>query len=283
MKSVWSSLLLVLFLTVSASAAPVADFPPLSDWKNTLINGSSADFRNIYSAKPPARYAEEDNKPQDISKEIDFWQQIKKSGIQDLKLSLTNNEEAQGLKIIAFEASYRIKTPEGPRTRYVTAKQAWMQQGSNWRVVIASHSQVLKMPRPSNFNPNLYKKNLDARAEIKAGLARAAREHKRVLLIFGANWCIDCHVLEFALHHGDMAAVTEKGFVVVHIDIGEGDLNADLVAQYGIPAKHGVPVLAVLSSDGKILYSDTQRQFQSASRMDPDEILAFLNKWKPKV
>jgi hypothetical protein len=281
MRNLWAGFLL--FLSICAHGAPAADFPALGEWKNALISGSATDFRKIYSVNPPARFAEEDQKTQDISKEIDFWQQIKQSGMADLKLSLASNESAQGLKIIGFEASYRIKTPEGPRTRYVTAKQAWMQQGSNWRVVIASHSQVMKMPRPSNFNPKLYKGNVDARAEIKAGLARAAREHKRVLLVFGANWCIDCHVLEFALHHGDMAEVTEKGFVVVHVDIGEGDLNADLVAQYGIPAKHGVPVLAVLSSDGKILYSDTQRQFQSASRMDPDEILAFLNKWKPKA
>ena len=113
------------------------------------------------------------------------------------------------------------------------------------------------MPQPTNLNADLYPKNVDAKAEIKEGLARAIREHKRVLLIFGANWCFDCRVLEFALHHSDAAPLAERGFIVVHVDIGEGNLNPDLVARYGIPAKHGVPALAVLDSDGKLLYSDT--------------------------
>jgi thioredoxin 1 len=273
---------MLLLFCATAGAATAPDFPALNDWKNALITGNVTDFRSMYSVNPPARFAEDNNQAQDISKDIDFWQQIKQAGA-DLQLSLTNNEDAQGLKIIGFEASYRIKTPAGPRTRYVIEKQAWMQQGNNWRIVIASHSQILKMPQPSNFNPNLYRKGIDASAEIKAGLARASREHKRVLLIFGANWCIDCHVLEFALHHGDAGPIAEHGFVIVHVDIGEGQLNSDLVAQYGIPTKHGVPALAVLASDGRILYSDTHREFQSASRMDPEDLITFLNKWKPKA
>jgi thiol:disulfide interchange protein len=132
------------------------------------------------------------------------------------------------------------------------------------------------------LNPNLYPKNIDAKAEIKEALTRAARERKHVLLVFGANWCYDCHVLEFALHHSDAAPLAER-FVIVHVDIGEGDLNADLVAKYGIPAKHGVPALAVLDSTGKILFSDTHREFQSARSMDPEDLITFLNKWKPKA
>jgi thioredoxin 1 len=104
-----------------------------------------------------------------------------------------------------------------------------------------------------------------------------------VLLIFGGNWCFDCHVLDFALHHSDAAPIAEHGYVIVDIDIGEGELTADLVEKYGIPAKHGVPALAVLDGTGKALFSDTNREFQSARSMDPEDIITFLNKWKPKA
>jgi thioredoxin 1 len=272
-------MLLLLYATAGAATAP--DFPALDDWKSALITGNVTDFRSMYSVNPPARFAEDNNQGQDISKEIDFWQQVKQSGIQNLQVKLTNNESQQGLRIISFEASYRIKTLAGPRTRYVIEKQAWMQQGNNWRVIVATHSGILKMPQPTNLNPNLYRKGVDARAEIKEAIAHATRERKRILLIFGGNWCYDCHVLEFALHHSDAAPLAEKGFVIVHVDIGEGDLNPDLVAHYGIPTKHGVPALAVLESNGTLLYSDQHREFQSARSMDPEILIAFLTKWKP--
>jgi hypothetical protein len=37
----------------------------------------------------------------------------------------------------------------------------------------------------------------------------------------------------------------------------------------------------VLGSDGKLLFSDQHREFQSARSMDPDDLIAFLEKWKP--
>jgi hypothetical protein len=272
----------VLLLLCAAAHAATPDFPALNDWNNAVLTGTATDFRSMYSTNPPARFAENTNQAQDISKEIDFWQQVKQTGAQDLTINLTNNEAQQGLYIVGFEASYRIKTSAGVRTRYVIGKQAWMQQGNNWRVVVATHSGILKMPQPT-INPKLYVPGSDAKAEIKEGLARATREHKRVLLIFGANWCMDCHFLEFALHHSDAAPIAERAYVIVHVDIGEGELNPDLVAKYGIPAKHGVPALAVLASDGQILYSDTHREFQSARSMDPEDLITFLNKWKPKT
>jgi thioredoxin 1 len=272
--------LLIFVATVASAAAP--DFPAVNDWKNALLSGNATDFRSLYSTKPPARFAEGNNPAQDISKEIDFWQQIKQSGAQDLQVTLTNSENQQGLQIVGFNASYRIRTPAGPRTRYVSEKQAWMQQGITWRVVIATHSGILKMPQPTNLNTVLYPKNVDAKAEIREAVARAAREHKRVILVFGADWCFDCKVLEFALHHSD-AATEAQHFVIVHIDIGEGELNKELVAKYGIPEKHGVPALAILDSTGKILFSDVNREFQSARSMDPEDLITFLNKWKPKA
>ena len=33
----------------------------------------------------------------------------------------------------------------------------------------------------------------------------AAKDHKRVILVFGANWCYDCHVLDMAFHRPDFA------------------------------------------------------------------------------
>jgi hypothetical protein len=167
------------------------------------------------------------------------------------------------------------------RTRYVLERQYWHNQADTWRIVLASHSKISKMPQPSNLNSNLYPPNADAKAEIKEAVARAGREHKRVILIFGGNWCYDCHVLDFALHQADLAPRVGRSFIVVHVDIGEGKKNPDLVKLYKVPIERGVPALAVLDSQGKLLYSQQHAEFQAARSMDPDDLIAFLDKWKP--
>ena len=48
-----------------------------------------------------------------------------------------------------------------------------------------------------------------------------------------------------------------------------------------IQTKKGVPALAVLASDGALLYSQQHGEFESARNMDPDDLIAFLKKWKP--
>jgi thioredoxin-related protein len=132
-------------------------------------------------------------------------------------------------------------------------------------------------------NPNLYHKDADGKAEIKDALSKAAKDHQRVILVFGGNWCYDCHVLDQCFHQADVAPVVEKNFQVVHVDIGDdGKKNNDLAAEYKIPLDKGVPALAILGADGKLLYSQQNGEFESARSLDPDDVITFLNKWKPK-
>jgi hypothetical protein len=63
--------------------------------------------------------------------------------------------------------SFRVQIPAGMRTRYVLERQYWHKQGDTWRIVLASHSKISKMPQPKDLNSNLYPPNADAKAEIK--------------------------------------------------------------------------------------------------------------------
>jgi hypothetical protein len=44
----------------------------------------------------------------------------------------------------------------------------------------------------------------------------------------------------------------------------------------------GVPALAVLDSNGKLLYADKGGEFEGARRMKVQYVIDFLEKWKPK-
>lgn len=134
--------------------------------------------------------------------------------------------------------------------------------------------------QPAATNKNLYPSDANARTEIDEGLKRAARDHKRVLLMFGANWCYDCHVLDRALRQGKAGQIMEESFVLVHVDIGESDKNLDLAQRYKIPLEKGAPAVVILDSNGELLYGSADGAFEAARRMMKRDLTAFLLRWK---
>ena len=131
------------------------------------------------------------------------------------------------------------------------------------------------------FQPrHIYDENADAHAEIRDALATAAREHKRVILDFGGNWCGDCQVLDIYFHQQPNAQLLDRSFILVDIDIGRYDHNIDIADQYDVPLKKGVPALAVLDAHGRLLYSQKNGEFEKMRHMDPDSVTNFLQQWK---
>ena len=155
---------------------------------------------------------------------------------------------------------------------------------SAWSVAqLASHDQVL--PPPSQLNPGLYPAESAAKKDIASALAKAAKEHKNVILDFGANWCLDCHALENAFKtNPEIHPMVEKNYVVVHVNIGQDDppKNNALAAKYGINTEKGIPALAVVSPAGKTLYSQQNHEFSSARKLKVQAVVDFLEKWKPR-
>jgi len=133
---------------------------------------------------------------------------------------------------------------------------------------------------PVTAKTDLYRTDADAKKEIAEALTHALAEKKRVMLIFGGNWCYDCHVLDRALHEGDAGKIVKESFLLVHVDIGEGEKNPDLLKLYKIPLAKGVPAVAILTGQGKLIYSSGEGEFESARRMMKKDLVAFLLRWK---
>ncbi len=128
-----------------------------------------------------------------------------------------------------------------------------------------------------------YPPDADAHAEIKEAEEKATAGHKRVLLVFGANWCFDCHVLDLAFHRPDFASAM-AGYEVVHVDLGDDEKkNADVVKQFDVTLDKGIPTLAVVDADGRVVVSQKKGEFEDARSLTPEALLDFLNKWKPEA
>ena len=130
-------------------------------------------------------------------------------------------------------------------------------------------------------NREIYPDPAQAKADLAAALKTAAAAHKRILLDFGGNWCADCQVLDLYFHNPENLPILEKNFVLVHINIGHMDANTDIAERYQIPLERGVPAVAVLTEDGKLLYSQKTGQFEAMRRMASTDVTKFLVQWKP--
>ena len=147
-------------------------------------------------------------------------------------------------------------------------------------VVAQQQSSTDEALRPVTAKTDLYPVNADAKKEIEGALKTAHAENKRVILIFGGNWCYDCHVLDQALHEGEAAKIVKQSFLLVHVDIGEGDKNLDLIKKYETTLSSGVPTVVIIDDEGRVIYSSTKGEFEAARQMMRKDLVAFLNRWK---
>ena len=127
--------------------------------------------------------------------------------------------------------------------------------------------------------PDIYPAPAQARADLAAALHTATATHRRVIVDFGGNWCPDCYVLDAYFHDAVNQPILAAHYVVVHVNIGLYDKNLDIAERYRVPWKKGVPALAVLESDGRLLYSQKSGEFEAMRRMQTSDITQFLKQW----
>ena len=127
-----------------------------------------------------------------------------------------------------------------------------------------------------------YDEKADAHQQITAAIAEASKAHRNVILVFGANWCPDCRALDAQMHKEELAALIATNYEVVKVDIGRHSKNQDIAEKYHVPLEHGIPALAVLDPDGKLLYAMEEGQFADARDMSYESIKEFFVKWERK-
>ena len=119
----------------------------------------------------------------------------------------------------------------------------------------------------------IYNEQADAHADVNQALAEARVGKKQVLVVYGANWCPDCRVLDGKLKTGALAAKVKDEFIVVKVDVGRFNHNLDLAQQMGVPLKQGIPTVAVLANDGSVLSATSGGELADARHMGDDAVM----------
>ena len=141
-------------------------------------------------------------------------------------------------------------------------------------------------PEYPKMGADIFDTTADGTKQIAAALKKAETDHKHVLLVFGANWCIWCHRLHATFETDSaVARVLAEKFEVVSVDVNTQkgvNRNADVNERYGNPTKHGLPVLVVLDASGKQLTTQDTGELEVGDKHDPKKVIAFLERWAPK-
>jgi thioredoxin 1 len=281
MKAIWIA---VAILLTQTAAHAQKTFAPLEQWETAVTNGDQAALAKLYSVKPEA-VTQVQKKPIALQDEWAFWAGLKKGGLTEFNPRLLELTTVNGHTKLVL----RISATSGGSRLYTAMHQEWAHEADGWKIVSSVRSAAFTdepkriLPQPAKPNVSLYSDPREAGAELQAALAKAATEHKRVLVMFGGNWCYDCHVLDTTFHSPEFAPLMDANFVVVHINIGdEGKDNNDLAARLGVALDKGVPSLGVLEPDGKVVYAQKNGEFEATEKIGPQDVRAFLEKWKPR-
>jgi Thioredoxin-like len=276
-------LLLVFLITAAATQArPAApSFTPFEQWRAAVLAGDSSALGRLYSKAPGPQLTYLDRKPFPLSDELMFWSSLKANGLTGLGADLVQETEPQpNVHLLVLQLTLTFKPGTTPKKQFVALVQGWQKDGDHWSVVLVQRTVATKLRQPLE-RKDIYDASINANTEINEALQKAALAHKRVLVVFGGNWCFDCHVLDEAFRSPEIAPTLNKSFVVIHVDIGQMDKNLDIAKRYDIPLERGVPAIAVLDSDGKLLFSQKRGEFEAARSMAPEDILDFLHRWAP--
>ncbi len=141
--------------------------------------------------------------------------------------------------------------------------------------VSAASINALSQPLPLPYDE---KANADQ--QVAKASARAKAEGKKLIIDLGGNWCADCRILAGVLDLPEVKAFIGKHYVVVAVDVGQFDRNAQVPRRYGVNTLKGVPALLIVDPQtDKLLNKDRLFALADARSMTPQALADWLAQW----
>ncbi len=274
----------------ASSATSPTTFEPLEAWKAAVLAGDKAALQSFYFSGPDAYVPTPAGKISDpASEEPAFWSGFHSRGLVALSPKILERTAPRpGTVALVLRIEMTFSQNNQTQSSLVSAAQLWVNRGDSWRILATQRGNestlpTISLPQPAVPNTNLYPDPASAPKDLDLAMAAARKDRKRVLVVFGANWCYDCHVLDATLRSRELAQFVAASYLVVHVSIGdEGKDNAELAQRLHVPVDKGIPSLAVLDGDGRLITSQQNGEFESAAKIGMDDVSGFLNRWKPE-
>ena len=137
---------------------------------------------------------------------------------------------------------------------------------------------TLVSPLPQPFNGQLIRD-----AQLKDFVTDTLAQSKQPLVILGANWCPDAQCLEAVIQLPSVTKFIAEHYEIMRVDLGEYDINMDLIECLGIPSQEGIPRVFILGPQGKPINIETNDKWRSARQSHPQEIFDYLQSFIKKA
>jgi thioredoxin 1 len=272
--------------STSTKSGVAGPFEPIERWKAAVMAGDRSALAAFYPAVQGGFAQTPQGQSTDPNEEPEFWGGLHSRGLASINPKILQMSTPQaGVAILTLRIEMTMQVGAGRQDVFVSGAQVWVEQGGNWFIYRSKRTDLLlkptiRLPEPVHTNPQLYPEPREAQRDLEAALAAARTDHKRVLVVFGANWCYDCHVLDATFHSNTVAPIVQANYHVVHINVGDGSENNDLARRCEVqPDK--LPSLAVLDGKGGLVTSQKNGEFDNAVKIGMGDVTGFLERWKP--
>jgi hypothetical protein len=128
-----------------------------------------------------------------------------------------------------------------------------------------------------------YDESANADTIVNAAFARAKKNHKRVLIDLGGNWCGDCIVLDNLMKLPEVKRFVDAHYEAVAVDVGRFNRNLQIPARFGITQRlEGVPSVLIATPDGKLVNAGHTAALADARNMTPQAVVDWIAQWAAK-
>ena len=137
--------------------------------------------------------------------------------------------------------------------------------------ILLKDSDTLKLPLPLPYNGEEY-----SAEQINNFLDETLQQSKQPILIFGANWCPDCRILDGTLQLPTIKKFMNKNYNIMHIDVGRYDKNMELISYFGIPKEKGVPRVLVFDKNKIVINKKSTKEWTTARDRRKQEVFDYF-------
>ena len=115
--------------------------------------------------------------------------------------------------------------------------------------------------------------------EYARNLKQIQKNNKKLVLLFGADWCGDCKVLDMHLANSTVFTALKNSFLFQKVDVGRFDKNILFNNKFQDPIDGGIPAIVIIDKAEKTLVSTNSGYFSNARKMSASEVLKFFKKY----
>ena len=134
--------------------------------------------------------------------------------------------------------------------------------------------------KPSFYVVDTYDPKRKPDDDLKAAVAKAKSEGKRILIEVGGQWCGWCHLMnKYFQENEKVAAALAKNYLIVKVNYSKENENKKFLGKY--PPVKGYPHIFVLDASGKLLHSQNTADLEEGKGYNEAAVLEFLEKWAP--